>query len=147
MSKNGFQNRWKKLIAFDDIRKYKIIEMFQYTFILFAISLIVATLLNHTYYTYVQQNNEKEERSRKKSFWGAIKLIFILFLETVVLTLLVFYMRKIAMLVPSYGSSKNTSFVPFTTLHYVTEFTLLFAFIEMLPEYRYQFVRLGEFLS
>jgi hypothetical protein len=56
-------------------------------------------------------------------------------------------MRKIAMLVPSYGSSKNTSFVPFTTLHYVTEFTLLFAFIEMLPEYRYQFVRLGEFLS
>jgi predicted CDP-diglyceride synthetase/phosphatidate cytidylyltransferase len=147
MSKNGFQNRWKKLIAFDDIRKYKIIEMFQYTFILFAISLIVATLLNRTYYTHVQQNNEKEERSRKKSFWGVMKLIFILFLETVVLTLLVFYMRKLAMLVPSYGSSQNTSFVPFTTLHYVTEFTLLFAFIEMLPEYRYQFVRLGEFLS
>lgn len=141
------KSRLNKLLVFDDIRKYKIIEMFQYTLIFFLLSLVVATILNKTYYKRVKENDEKMEKSRKKTFWGALKLFFILVLETFVLMLIVFYMRKLVMIIPSYGTLKTNRFIPFTTLHYVTEFTLLLAFIEMLPEYRKQFARLGDMLS
>ena len=91
---NEIKSRLNKLLVFDDIRKYKIIEMFQYTLIFFLISLVVATILNKTYYKKVKENNEKIEKARKKTFWGALKLFFILVLETFVLMLIVFYMRK-----------------------------------------------------
>ena len=50
---NEIKSRLNKLLVFDDIRKYKIIEMFQYTLIFFLISLVVATILNKTYYKKV----------------------------------------------------------------------------------------------
>ena len=62
---NEIKSRLNKLLVFDDIRKYKIIEMFQYTLIFFLISLVVATILNKTYYKKVKENNEKIEKARK----------------------------------------------------------------------------------
>ncbi len=141
-----FHGRLSQLITMDNIRKYKIIEMIQYTFFFFLLSLLVATILNKTYYDKVRELDEEMEK-QERSIWGIWKLILIVFFETMFLTILVFYMRKLVLLVPSYGAIKSDKFVPFTTISYVCDFTLLFAFIEMLPEYRKQFKRLGEMLQ
>ena len=130
----------------DNIRKYKIIEMIQYTFFFFVLSLVVATILNKTYYERIRRLDEKMEK-RKTTIWEIGKLTLLVFFETMFLTILVFYMRKLVLLVPSYGAMKNNKFIPFTTISYVCDFTLLFAFIEMLPEYRKQFDRLGDLLQ
>lgn len=130
----------------DNIRKYKIIEMIQYTFFFFVLSLVVATILNKTYYERVRRLDEKMEK-RKTTIWEIGKLTLLVFFETMFLTILVFYMRKLVLLVPSYGAMKSNKFIPFTTISYVCDFTLLFAFIEMLPEYRKQFDRLGDLLQ
>lgn len=130
----------------DNIRKYKIIEMIQYTFFFFVLSLVVATILNKTYYERVRRLDEEMEK-RKTTIWEIGKLTLLVFFETMFLTILVFYMRKLVLIVPSYGAMKNNKFIPFTTISYVCDFTLLFAFIEMLPEYRKQFDRLGDLLQ
>jgi hypothetical protein len=143
MPSRSFQGRLHQLITMDTIRKYKIIEMIQYTFFFFVLSFIVATILNKTYYRKIY-NEDEEIENKEKTLLGTVKLILLVFFETMFLTILVFYMKKLVLLVPSYGSMKNKSFVPFTTVSYVCDFTLLFAFIEMLPEYRKQFERLGD---
>tara|TARA_B100000941_G_scaffold38077_1_gene22594 strand:- start:966 stop:1406 length:441 start_codon:yes stop_codon:yes gene_type:complete len=146
MPKYTFHGRFMQLITMDNIRKYKIIEMIQYTFFFFVLSLVVATILNKTYYERVRRLDEKMEK-RKTTIWEIGKLTLLVFFETMFLTILVFYMRKLVLLVPSYGAMKSNKFIPFTTISYVCDFTLLFAFIEMLPEYRKQFDRLGDLLQ
>ena len=146
MPEYTFHGRFMQLITMDNIRKYKIIEMIQYTFFFFVLSLVVATILNKTYYERIRRLDEKMEK-RKTTIWEIGKLTLLVFFETMFLTILVFYMRKLVLLVPSYGAMKNNKFIPFTTISYVCDFTLLFAFIEMLPEYRKQFDRLGDLLQ
>jgi hypothetical protein len=141
-----FNKRFLQLTSMDNIRKFKIIEMIQYSFIFFILSFIVATILNKTYYKDINQLDIVLEKNTK-STWKFIQLIFLVFFETLFLTILVFYMRKLVLLIPSYGSYKDKKFIPFTTISYVAEFTLLFAFIEMLPEYRKQFDRLGSMMK
>ena len=141
-----FNKRFLQLTSMDNIRKFKIIEMIQYSFIFFILSFIVATILNKTYYKDINQLDIVLEKNTK-STWKFIQLIFLVFFETLFLTILVFYMRKLVLLIPSYGSYKDKKFIPFTTISYVAEFTLLFAFIEMLPEYRKQFDSLGNMMK
>ena len=142
----SFHKRFLQLTSLDNIRKYKIIEMVQYTFIFFVLSFVVATILNKTYYKDVNTLDAALEQNTK-SIWKFIKLLLLVFFETIFLTILVFYMRKLVLLIPSYGSYKNKKFIPFTTISYVVDFTLLYAFIEMLPEYRKQFDRLGSMMK
>lgn len=146
MGAYSFNKRFLQLTSMDNIRKFKIIEMIQYSFIFFILSFIVATILNKTYYKDINQLDIVLEKNTK-STWKFIQLIFLVFFETLFLTILVFYMRKLVLLIPSYGSYKDKKFIPFTTISYVAEFTLLFAFIEMLPEYRKQFDRLGNMMK
>ena len=131
----SFNKRFLQLTSFDNIRKFKIIEMVQYTFIFFVLSFIIATILNKTYYKDINQIDIVLEKNSGIT-WKFIQLLLLVFFETIFLTILVFYMRKLVLLIPSYGSYKDKKFIPFTTISYVADFTLLFAFIEMLPEYR-----------
>ena len=146
MGAYSFNKRFLQLTSMDNIRKFKIIEMIQYSFIFFVLSFIVATILNKTYYKDINQLDIVLEKNTK-STWKFIQLLLLVFFETLFLTILVFYMRKLVLLIPSYGSYKDKKFIPFTTISYVADFTLLFAFIEMLPEYRKQFDRLGSMMK
>ena len=56
-----FHGRLSQLITMDNIRKYKIIEMIQYTFFFFLLSLLVATILNKTYYDKVRELDESTQ--------------------------------------------------------------------------------------
>ena len=146
MGAYSFNKRFLQLTSMDNIRKFKIIEMIQYSFIFFVLSFIVATIINKTYYKDINQLDIVLEKNTK-STWKFIQLLLLVFFETLFLTILVFYMRKLVLLIPSYGSYKDKKFIPFTTISYVADFTLLFAFIEMLPEYRKQFDRLGSMMK
>ena len=109
-------------------------------------SFVVATILNKTYYKDINQVDIVLEKNTGIT-WKFFQLLLLVFFETIFLTILVFYMRKLVLLIPSYGSYKDKKFIPFTTISYVVDFTLLFAFIEMLPEYRKQFDRLGSMMK
>ena len=146
MTGTGIHKRVLQLISTDSIRKYKIMEIVQYSFLFFILSFIVATLLNKTYYSEISKLDKILE-SDVKSIGSFLKLLLLTFFETTFLTVLVFYMRKLVLIIPSYGSLKDKKFISLTTLDYVIEFTLLYAFIEMLPEYRRRFDHLGDMMK
>lgn len=144
-----FQERWKKLVAFDEIRQSKLLEITQYCLIFFILSLIVSMILNKTYYKYVAEQRKKRESKlqRKISMKEGIILIFTLFIEILILTISLFYIRKIVLLVPSIGSFYSKKFKPLTTLSFVINIPLIFVFLELVPEFHGQFKDLSDFLT
>ena len=142
----SFEERWNKLVSMDQIRGLKIMEIAQYTILYFALSLLVARFLNVVYYDKIKMNREKEYKQRKRTIAGLFKLIFIICIELILLIIIMFYIRKVVLLVPSVGLLYNEHFKPHTTMHFIVEMALMFAFIEMMPEFRIQFERLGQWL-
>ena len=142
----SFEERWNKLVSIDQIRGLKLMEIAQYTILYFVLSLLVARFLNAVYYDKVKVNREKEYRQRKRTIVGLIKLLFIICIELIMLIVIMFYMRKVVLLVPSVGLFYNKQFKPHTTMHFIVEMALMFAFVEMMPEFRIQFERLGQWL-
>ena len=144
-----FQERWKKLVAFDEIRQSKLLEITQYCVIFFILSLIVSMIINKTYYKYVAKQRKKRESKlhHKISMKKGIILIFTLFVEILVITISLFYIRKIVLLVPSIGSFYSKKFKPLTTLSFVINIPLIFVFLELVPEFHGQFKDLSDFLT
>ena len=150
MRNKVFQDRWKKLVAFDEIRRFKLLEIIQYCFIFFILSLIVSMIMNKTYYyKYVAEQRKKRESKlqRKISMKEGIILIFTLFIEILILTISIFYIRKIVLLVPSIGTFYSNKFKPLTTMNFVINIPLIFVFLELVPEFHGQFTHLSEFLT
>ena len=142
----SFEERWNKLVSMDQIRGLKIMEIAQYTILFFVLSLLVARFLNVVYYDKIKMNREKEYKQRKRTIVGLFKLLFIICIELILLIIIMFYIRKVVLLVPSVGLLYNQHFKPHTTMHFIVEMALMFAFIEMMPEFRIQFERLGQWL-
>lgn len=142
----SFEERWNKLVSMDQIRGLKLMEIAQYTILYFALSLLVARCLNVVYYDKIKMNREKEYKQRKRTIAGLFKLLFIICIELILLIIIMFYIRKVVLLVPSVGLLYNQHFKPHTTMHFIVEMALMFAFIEMMPEFRIQFERLGQWL-
>ena len=144
-----FQERWKKLVAFDEIRQFKLLEIIQYCFIFFILSLIVSMIMNKTYYKYVANQRKKRENKlhHKISLKEGIILIFTILVEILILTISIFYIRKILLLVPSIGSFYSNKFKPLTTMNFVISIPLIFVFLELVPEFHGQFRHLSEFLT
>ena len=142
----SFEERWNKLVSMDQIRVLKLMEIAQYTILYFALSLLVARFLNVVYYDKIKMNREKEYKQRKRTIAGLFKLLFIICIELILLIIIMFYIRKVVLLVPSVGLLYNEHFKPHTTMHFIVEMALMFAFIEMMPEFRIQFERLGQWL-
>ena len=142
----SFEERWNKLVSMDQIRGLKIMEIAQYTILFFVLSLLVARFLNVVYYDKIKMNREKEYKQRKRTIAGLFKLLFIICIELILLIIIMFYIRKVVLLVPSVGLLYNEHFKPHTTMHFIVEMALMFAFIEMMPEFRIQFERLGQWL-
>ena len=144
-----FQERWKKLVAFDEIRQFKLLEIIQYCFIFFILSLIVSMIMNKTYYKYVANQRKKRENKlhHKISLKEGIILIFTILVEILILTISIFYIRKIVLLVPSIGGFYSNKFKPLTTMNFVISIPLIFVFLELVPEFHGQFRHLSEFLT
>lgn len=135
-SETYFQKRLHKLTNFDSIRKLKILEIFQYNFFGFILVTIFAYFMNNrffkkTYIYFLDKRNNKDN-----PHFGFIILCAAAMLETFIIIITLFYMRKILLLMPSISANINNDFVPLGTFNDVFGITLSFLFIQFLSGYR-----------
>lgn len=119
----------------DDIRLCKIFELIQYGIVFYILVLIATGLLNKFYYT-------DEEISD-----SIVELTFSILLDLIVIILLFFYIRKIALLVPSIPHLLYPKFKDHTTLDYSVHIALVVLFIELLPKFTRKVENLVELIQ
>ena len=114
---NYFIKRFEQLIALDKTRLGKFIEFFQYSFIFTFMAAYAAHYTNE----YLLVNSTDDD--------SLFKTIVILSIELALLTIIVFYLRKITLLIPSVASFIFNHFEPYTTLELTIWTVLVFVFI------------------
>lgn len=111
-------NRIEKLLSFDSIRIAKIIEMIQLTAIYTTLAILASYFLNKYLFLDISNNN-----------YSIIITFIVLVFELSVITILAFYLRKIAFIVPSIPSFYIKHFKPHTTMDYTFWITFIIVFI------------------
>ena len=134
MKSYSFQERLNKLISLDKIRLLKFAEIFQYCFIFIIVVIIVTHIIDRHYFNVV-----KIDSLESKSLLHFIEILILVIVETFVLTIILFYIRKIVLLVPSISSIYNKKFIPHTTIEYTVNIALMYIFFELLPRFRDRF--------
>ena len=112
-----FEKRFQQLIAFDNIRIGKIIEIFQFSLI-FTFLAVFAAYFSNKYLLLNFSDND--------SFY---KVLLFVSIELAILTIIIFYLRKITLLFPSIASILFTTFKPYTTIDVGMWMILVFVFI------------------
>lgn len=133
------QKRFNQLIIFDSIRKLKILEMFQYNFFGFILVTVLAYISNKFVFDKTSKyfiKKHKTNNETDKSVMGFLILCTVTMIETFLVLIILFYMRKILLLFPSYSTRINKKFIGFTTIHSVVNLTLGFLFLEFISGYR-----------
>ena len=114
---HNFITRLNQLISFDKIRLGKFIEFFQYSLIF----TVIATYTAHFTNEYLLFDSSDDD--------SLFKTMFILSAELAILTIIIFYLRKITLLIPSIASFLFNHFEPYTTLELTIWTVLVFVFI------------------
>jgi len=114
---NYYQKRFQQIISYDEIRIGKIVEIFQFSFV-FTILAVIASYGVNTYILFEHNENE-----------SALQLLFSLSIELALLTIIVFYLRKITLTVPSVAAMLFSNFKPYTTIDLGMWMILVFVFI------------------
>lgn len=146
MYKYNFQERLSKLTTFDIIRICKIVEMFQYSTLFFVLILLLVYILNKYYYNFLQINNKVKNLAYKNKE-NFLLLTLYLLLDTFVIILSLFYIRKIILLFPSIPHLYYPKFKPYTTIHFTINVALVFLLLNLLPEYKDRIDELKSYLS
>lgn len=114
---NSFSSRFNQLITLDKTRLGKFIEFFQYSIIFTFMAAYTAHYTNE----YVLFDANKDDT--------LFKTILMLSIELAILTIIVFYLRKITLLIPSVASFIFNHFEPYTTIELTIWTVLVFVFI------------------
>ena len=137
-----FYHYLNKLITFDKIRIFKLIEILEYTFIFLLLLVILEHILNKYYFS--KYNLKKEmideeminDEENNYTLIYLIKLFFIVVRDTFLIIIILYYLKKIALLFPSIPHLIDNKFKEHTTLEYSIHIALIVVFIEFLPEYK-----------
>ena len=121
-----YQNRFQQILSFDEIRIGKIIEIFQFSLV-FTILAVISAYITNEYLLFDFNGNE-----------NILHIFLTLSLELAFLTLLVFYLRKVALLVPSLAVMLFTNFKPYTTIELGIWIILVFVLIGGLDKINYK---------
>ena len=113
---NYYKERFNQVVSIDEIRISKIIEITQFSLV-FTILAIISSYLINKYVLFSFTN--------KDSF---LTILITLSLELAFLTLVVFYLRKITLMVPSIPSLIFKNFIPYTTIDLGMWMVLVFVF-------------------
>lgn len=114
---NSFNTRFNQLITLDKTRLGTFIEFFQY-------SIICTFMASYTaYYT------NEYLLSDTNNYDTLFKTILMLSIELAIITIIVFYLRKITLLIPSVASFIFNHFEPYTTIELTIWIVLVFVFI------------------
>jgi hypothetical protein len=114
---NYYQKRFQQIISYDEIRIGKILEIVQFSFV-FTILALIASYGVNTYILF--EHNESE---------SILQLLISLSIELALLTIIVFYLRKITLTVPSVAAMLFSNFKPYTTIDLGMWMILVFVFI------------------
>ena len=110
--------RINKLLSFDSIRVAKIIEMIQITAVYAILAILASDFLNKYLFLDISHDN-----------YSVIITFIALVLELSVITILAFYLRKVAFIVPSIPTFFVKNFKPHTTMDYTFWITFLIVLI------------------
>ena len=114
---NYYQKRFQQIISYDEIRIGKILEMVQFSFI-FTILAVIASFCVNTYIFFEHKESE-----------SILQLLISLSIELALLTIIVFYLRKITLMVPSIAAIIFSNFKPYTTIDLGISMVLVFVFL------------------
>ena len=98
--KHSYKNRINNLLRFDKIRLCKLLEISQHCLFGFSFTLLFGNLINSIFY-----DDDIEELS-------TIYLILIIFIELILTVLIVYYIRKIIIIIPFLFSFITNKYVP-----------------------------------
>lgn len=132
----NFTERLQQIFTLDIIRICKIGEIFQYSLV-FLFLLVGFFYILEKYYYPLYDKNKKEQLS-------LFYLFIDVFFDTFLIIIAFFYLRKIALLMPSIPNLLYPKFNALTTLDYSIHIALVVVFIELLPEYKDKIKKLGE---
>ena len=113
---NYYKGRFNQVVSFDEIRIGKVIEIIQFSLIFTFLAVISSYLMNK--YVLFSFTN-------KESF---LTILITLSLELALLTLVVFYLRKITLMFPSISTFMFKNFKPYTTIDLGMWMVLVFVF-------------------
>ena len=113
----------------------KMLEMFQFSIILYAITIIIIKFCDRFIFT------SKKEEIKKMS---KIKLLFSIFTELLIIIILLFYIRKISLLIPSISHYINPKFKSHSTIENVIHVVTIFILLESLQNLHYKIERLRD---
>jgi len=114
---NSFSSRFNQLITLDKTRLGTFIEFFQYS-IIFT---FMAAYTGHYTNEYLLSDTNNDDT--------LFKTILMLSIELAIITIIVFYLRKITLLIPSAASFIFNHFEPYTTIELTIWIVLVFVFI------------------
>ena len=114
---NYYQKRFQQIISHDEIRIGKLLEIVQFSFI-FTILAVFASWGTNKYILFDHTNEE-----------NIFQLLFSLSIELALLTIIIFYLRKITLMVPSIAAMIFSNFKPYTTIDLGMWMILVFVFI------------------
>lgn len=134
MKPYNFQDRLNRLISLDNIRLLKFAEIFQYCILYIIFVFIITYIIDKTYFDIIKIDLLKE-----KSLLHFIEILILVIFETFILTVILFYIRKIVLLFPSIGPLYNKKFIPHTTIEYTMHIALIYVFFELLPKFKDRF--------
>ena len=143
----NFNNRLNKLISLDIIRFCKIFEMFEYSFIFLILLCFTVYLLNQYYYKDTKENKKIEKSIYDEKNRGIFREFVSVFIDTILIIIIIFYVRKLALLFPSIPSILYPKFIPLTTINYTIHISLIVVFIGLMPSYNKKLNRLYEALK
>ena len=103
--------RFNRLIKMDTIRRYRLLEIVQYTTFYMMLTLAIAPRLDELFPTL----DEKKAYST---------ILFESILQIVIVSICIFYVKKIVKLIPPIGLLLNPSFVVGTTQEYHGEMVM-----------------------
>ena len=121
-----YQNRFQQILSFDEIRIGKVIEIFQFSLV-FTVLATIGSYITNKYLLFDFNGNE-----------NILHIFLTLSLELAFLTLLVFYLRKVTLLVPSLAAILFTNFKPYTTIELGMTTILVFVLIGGLDKINYK---------
>jgi len=99
-------NNFDRLVRFDSIRIFKLLEIFYYTIISFILTYVFTTLINNdNIIPYVFKTYENDEESN-------ITLIKDIFIDLMVLVIFIYYLKKLLSCIPFIFAPLNKNYKP-----------------------------------
>ena len=138
----NFNNRVSKLFTLDKIRFLKIIEIIQFSFIIFFFVIISVILIDKFYFKYFSIKINKDYSNENKLFISFIDVLK----DIIIIIILIFYLRKIALLFPSIPNLIYPKFIPYTTFEYCMHIALVLVLTELLPGLKLKLEKLKELI-